>query len=263
LGKHSIQNKPQQIDFVSNMDALAIKLSMTGEGKDLLDQALTHPTFFEGEKNNLDNQRLEFLGDAILDFVVGEYLYKRYPEQREGDLTKMRAVVVCESALFHAALKMGIGKAMRLGKGSDAAGDRERSSVLADAFEAVLGAVYLHRGMDAARSIVLEQFADELDNLVAEGYEDSKSQLQEMVQKQCPLSINYRVLDSTGPDHAKIFESGVYCRDLILGKGSGNSKKCSQQEAAKDAIQNMDQWLPVLLDKSHKKIVNKKNTHNG
>ncbi len=211
----------------------------------LLVQALTHPAFFEGSRHHRegDNQRLEFLGDAVLDLIAGEYLFRAYPEAQEGELSKMRAFIVCEASLAAAAVELGVDQALRLGHGSEAGGDRRRPSVLADAFEAVVGAVFTCRGYAAARELFLSQFRQKMDRLTPEDYEDKKSLLQELVQARVPHGVSYRLLGSSGPDHAPTFESAVYCGRLLLGQGRGRSKKESEVAAATAALQDREQWL--------------------
>lgn len=211
----------------------------------LLVQALTHPAFFEGSRHHRegDNQRLEFLGDAVLDLIAGEYLFRAYPEAQEGELSKMRAFIVCEASLAAAAVELGVDQALRLGHGSEAGGDRRRPSVLADAFEAVVGAVFTCRGYAAARELFLSQFREKMDRLTPEDYEDKKSLLQELVQARVPHGVSYRLLGSSGPDHAPTFESAVYCGRLLLGQGRGRSKKESEVAAATAALQDREQWL--------------------
>ena len=237
---------------------LGQQLGLSPKGITLLRQALTHPTYFEGDKHNSnqDNQRLEFLGDAVLDLLIGEYLFDLYPDLREGELTKMRAAVVCESFLAKKSEELGIDKALRLGKGSEVGGDRSRPSVLADAFEAVLGSIYKTEGIEFARNFIGEHFAESLKHLSRENYEDKKSVLQEMIQKRGAGNIHYHVLDTSGPEHAKVFTSGVYWGSLLLGKGEGNSKKESEQEAAKVALKNKDKWFKKIKVKSKYKKKN-------
>lgn len=230
---------------------LAQKLGFEEEDMPILVQALTHPAYFEGAKpeEESDNQRLEFLGDAVLDLLVGYHLYLHYPEAQEGELTKMRAATVCESYLAKMSEELGINKALRLGKGSEAGGDRNRPSVLADAFEAVLGAIFVVQGMEGASAFIEKYFAHALDTLSRDDYEDKKSLLQELAQKEHHGSISYRLLSTEGPDHAKTFVSGVYCQKILLAEGRGSSKKESEQAAAKTAYAIREQWLPTLKQK--------------
>lgn len=214
----------------------------------VLVQALTHPAFFEGSRSHKDgdNQRLEFLGDAVLDLIAGDYLFRAYPAAQEGELSKMRAFIVCEASLAEAAVGLGVDKALRLGHGSEAGGDRQRPSVLADAFEAVIGAVFICQGYAAARELFLSQFRSKMDRLTPADYEDKKSLLQELVQARVPHGVSYRLLSSSGPDHAPTFESAVYCGKLLLGQGKGRSKKESEVAAAAAALRTKDGWLKEI-----------------
>jgi ribonuclease-3 len=224
------------------------KIGFPSAKKELLVQALTHPTFFEGAKKEIpeDNQRLEFLGDAILDMLVGEYLYHAYPIAREGDLSKMRAALVCEPALALLAQELGLGRLLRLGKGGEAGGDRERPSVLADTLEALLGAIYEAEGFMAARSFVEQHFAPAIERLTRDDFEDKKSLLQELVQREANCGVSYKTLSMDGPDHAPRFESGAYSGGILLGRGWGGSKKESEQAAAAAAMALQSKWLPAV-----------------
>ena len=219
--------------------------------KSLLVQALTHPTYFEGAKQEIpeDNQRLEFLGDAVLDMVVGEYLYHAYPAAREGDLSKMRAALVCESALAMLAQELCLGELLRLGKGSEAGGDRQRPSVLADAFEALVGAFYEAAGFEAASSFIEKYFSPAIAKLTRDDFEDKKSLLQELAQRETGYGVSYKTLSMDGPDHAPRFESGAYCVGKLLGRGWGGSKKESEQAAATAALASQSKWLPAIESK--------------
>ncbi|MCL2817370.1 MAG: ribonuclease III [Clostridiales bacterium] len=237
-------------DRDKKMSLLAQKLGLPEEKLPWLVQALTHATFFEGGKSaeQQDNQRLEFLGDAVLDLLVSECLFERYPLAREGDLTKMRSALVCEVSLARHAKKLDLGEALLMGRGGEAGGDRRRPSVLADAFEAVLGAVYVSCGYASARRFVLEQMGEELDNLSKEDYEDSKSLLQEFVQTGRGEAVCYRLLSCDGPSHAPVFVMGVFCGDVLLGEGKGGSKKEGEQMAAKAALADKERWQPLLSE---------------
>ena len=232
-------------ESVKAMRELGDRLGFSEQELPVLVQALTHPAFFEGSRHPQegDNQRLEFLGDAVLDLIAGEYLYRAYPAAQEGELSKMRAFIVCESSLAEAAVGLGVDQSLRLGHGSEAGGDRRRPSVLADAYEAVIGAVFTCHGYGAARELFLRQFQEKMDHLTPEDYEDKKSLLQELVQSRVPHGVNYRLLASSGPDHAPTFESAVFCGKLMLGSGQGRSKKESEVAAATAALQAKDSWL--------------------
>ena len=227
---------------------LAKSLGFNQENQALLLQALTHPAYFEGVKtaSPQDNQRMEFLGDAVLDLVVGDYLYNAYPNLGEGTLSKMRAVIVCEASLAHHSAEIGFQRCLRLGKGSEASGDRERPSILADAFEAVIGAMFVALGYEAARKFILGCFAEQMQHLTPDDYEDKKSLLQELVQHESLHGVSYKLLTVSGPDHAPRFESGAYCGKLLIGKGMGGSKKESEQAAAVAALAAKNNWLPRL-----------------
>ncbi|WP_227766710.1 ribonuclease III [Zhaonella formicivorans] len=206
---------------------------------DALNIALTHPTYvFENKGlNHEHNQRLEFLGDAILGLVVGEYLYLNYPEKPEGELTKMRAAVVCETTLAQVAAQLGIGQNLLLGRGEEITGGRERSSILADAFEAILGAVYLEAGLGQVRDFVIRQLETKIAEVAKGAYRDYKTMLQEVVQKNHEENVSYAILQETGPDHDKRFVAGVIWQGQVVAKGTGRSKKEAEQKAAKAAIE--------------------------
>jgi len=211
---------------------------------DYLDQALTHPTFvFENKGRGLvHNQRLEFLGDAVLGLAVGDYLFGRFPDRPEGDLTKMRAAVVCEASLSERAKVLNLGQFLRLGRGEELSGGRDRGSILADAFEAVIGAIYLTAGLDAAKKFILDQLKDVIDHLDMHNFGDYKTMLQELVQKTGEESVSYTILQESGPDHNKKFQAGVFYKDHLLARGTGNSKKEAEQKAAQEALQHCDSW---------------------
>ena len=228
---------------------LAQRLNFPQEHLSVLETALTHPTFFEGMPYGADstNQRLEFLGDAVLDLLVGEYFFNRHQNVPEGSLTKMRAAVVCEASIARKAQAIGLGEALLLGRGGESGGDRERSSVLGDVFEAVLGAIYITGGITAARDFVLSQLEGDMKNLSREDYEDPKSLLQEYVQSKSGQGVHYRLHDSSGPSHAPQFTAGVYHGDTLLAEGRGGSKKESEAQAAKAALESKASW-DTLLD---------------
>jgi len=235
----------EQLD---NLLILAEKLAFPEDKLELLEQAITHPTFFEGAKKNGrdDNQRLEFLGDAVLDMIVGEYLYQKYPQAREGDLTKMRALIVCEASLGRAAAEFRIGDALLLGKGAEATGDRKRASVLGDAMEAVIGAIYMAMGLEAARDFVLSQFEDDMQNLTREDYEDAKSLLQEYIQSFGEAHVNYELIEADGPSHAPMFTMGVFLNGKMLAKASASNKKEAEQLSARQALQSKKKWRDLI-----------------
>lgn len=204
-----------------------------------LNTALTHPTFvFENKSLHLEhNQRLEFLGDAVLGLVVGEYLYRNYPKKSEGELTKIRAAVVCETTLAKVAKKLRLGDKLLLGRGEELTGGRERPSILADAFEAVIAAIYLESGLSGAREFIIEHLTSEIAEVVNSGFKDYKTMLQELVQKEHEDNVAYTILEESGPDHDKSFVAGVIWKNNLLAKGKGKSKKEAEQQAASKAIE--------------------------
>jgi len=202
----------------------------------LLVEAVTHTTYSNEHNAVRSNQRLEFLGDAVVGVIIGHHLFERFPVLPEGELTKIRAAVVCEPSLAASARRMAVGNWIRFGKGESVSG-RDRDSILADAFEALVGALYLDGGFDAARKFVLW----ELDTLVQEARSgqvriDYKTRLQELIQRQSAEGPVYRQLAEEGPAHNKRFHVGVYHRGELQGTGWGRNKKEAEQEAARKAL---------------------------
>lgn len=219
------KNQLQQL-----LDKLSIELSTF----DLLNTALTHPSFvFDKEgAEQLHNQRLEFLGDAVVDLIVGDYLFHEFPLKTEGELTKMRAALVCESTLANAAKRADLGEYLLIGKGERTCGGANRVSNLADAWEALIGALYLEKGIDAVRSMAIRFIEPEIEQVRKGYYGDYKTQLQEVVQKNPEDHVSYQILAEEGPDHDKRFEAGVYINKDLKAKGSGKTKKEAEQNAA-------------------------------
>jgi ribonuclease-3 len=204
-----------------------------------LDEALTHASFAnEHRGGSADNQRLEFLGDAVLGLLVGELLMERFPAAKEGELSLLRSLLVSADALAAWARSVELGPALRLGRGADAAGERERDNVLADAAEALVGAAYLDRGIAAARAIAVGVVTEPLARLELRGAvdRDAKSELQERVQAGGGTSPRYRVVGAEGPDHRREFVVEVEVDGEVLGLGRGRSKKLAEQAAARAAI---------------------------
>lgn len=220
------------------------KIGYRFDDKKHLNWALTHSSYANEYKKQkiIYNERLEFLGDSILGLVVSEYIYRVYPKYPEGELTKLRATVVCEPSLSYLATNLKLGKYLLLGKGEEATGGRDRVSILADAFEALIGAIYLDGGMEYAEKFVLEHLKPVIEDAVngMELFIDYKTQLQEILQKKNKDSIRYKVVKEDGPDHDKIFHTEVYAKNNVLGVGTGRSKKDAEQNAAKVALERMD-----------------------
>lgn len=202
----------------------------------LLETALTHSSYAnEQNDGTVCNERLEFLGDSILGFVSAKYFYENF-DSPEGELTKHRAARVCEKALCLFAKELGIGSALRLGKGESRTGGSERPSILADAFEAVLAAVFLDGGLEEASKIVL-RFVPRHDAI--DDTKDYKTTLQEVIQRNREEHIEYVLIDASGPDHAKVFTVEVHLNSNVIGRGTGKSKKLAEQHAAKEALELM------------------------
>lgn len=206
----------------------------------LLLEALTHSSYSYEHPGSRHNQRLEFLGDAVLEIVVSEHLYLWLPDAAEGDLTKIRAAVVCEPALAQVAREIGLGGYLRMGRGEELSGGRERASVLADAFEAFLGAIYLDQGLETARRFALQRLEPLIVNTLAgKGEADYKTRLQELLQKKSPEPLRYIIIKEVGPDHSKVFTAGVLYRGRVLGQGVGRTKKDAEQHAAREALSGL------------------------
>jgi ribonuclease-3 len=201
----------------------------------LLETALTHSSY-ANETGVAHNERLEFLGDAVLGFVTAEHLYKQYPNRPEGELTKLRAGYVCEQSLAAAAKRLGLGEKLRLGRGEKAGGGGARASILADAFEAVLAAVYLDGGIEPCRALVGEAV---LSGPPAVPVSDAKSRLQEILQGQGKPGPIYRTVSESGPDHAKTFVVEVFIGGQSAARGTGRNKKQAEMEAAETALEGL------------------------
>ncbi|MDR1565274.1 MAG: ribonuclease III [Oscillospiraceae bacterium] len=209
------------------------------KNKELIGTALTHSSYANEKRSGSCNERLEFLGDAVLSIITAEYLYKTYKNKKEGELTKIRAALVCEKALSQFALELELGKALLLGNGERCSGGSHRPSILADAFEAVLAAIYLDGGMEKARDFVLRFISKELEKPKKHEITDYKSTLQEIIQQNSEERIEYFLVKEEGPDHDKHFVVEVHLNSNVIGKGGGRSKKDAEQQAARDALQLM------------------------
>lgn len=228
----------QQRD-VESAAALCRRLGLPFSNLSLLTRALTHRSYAnEHAETTEDNERLEFLGDAVLDFIVGEWAYHRFPEMPEGDLTKIRSALVRNEQLAHFARHIDLSAALRLGRGEQTSGGSARESVLGSAFEAVIGALYLDAGLEEVRNFV-NPLLEWRRELVLDEIQDPKSELQEHSQSLKLGMPHYRVINSSGPDHAKIFEVEVEIAGEVKGRGNGTSKSNAEHAAAKDALKNL------------------------
>lgn len=222
------------------MEALEEKLGYKFKNINLLKNALTHSSYANEVRGGFtSNERLEFLGDSVLSLIVSDYLYKQFKNLPEGELTKLRASLVCEKSLCSFSRELELGKFLNLGKGEDHNGGRERDSILADAFEAVLAAIYLDGGMPAASRHVMNFVLRELKNTDDEVFKDYKTALQEIIQRNPEESVNYILTGENGPDHDKSFTVEVRLNSNVIGRGTGKSKKQAEQMAAKEALRLM------------------------
>ena len=215
-------------------------LKYTFKNTMLLSTALTHSSYSNEKKKGLEsNERLEFLGDSVLSIITSEYLFKEYSHQPEGELTKLRAALVCEKSLCEISKALGIGECLKLGHGEEHTGGRQRPSILADAFEAMLAAIYLDSGMESARNFVLPFIKEKLTHIDSTSSLDYKTTLQEIIQQNPEEQLEYRLAGESGPDHDKRFEVEVLLNSNIIGRGEGHSKKAAEQAAAKEALKLM------------------------
>ncbi len=205
---------------------------------ELITMALTHPSYAQEKNTVANNQRLEFLGDAVLNLVVAEYLYNHYGRKAEGELTKIRAKVVCEDALAIFARNINLGQYLLLGRGEEMSGGRKRKSILADAVEAVIGAIYLDQGLETVQRFIITQLEELIIETASGDYYDYKSKLQELVQARDKENVSYAIIEESGPAHAKVFVAGVYYREQLLATGEGKSKKEAEQKAAQKVLQD-------------------------
>ena len=222
------------------MKPLEENLRYEFKNKKLLINALTHSSYANEARDGVSsNERMEFLGDSVLSIVVSEYIYKEFNNLPEGELTKLRASLVCEKSLCQFSRELDLGKYLRLGKGEDKGGGRERDSILADAFEAVLAAMYLDGGFNVAKNHVMRFIKNELKHTDDEVFKDYKTALQEIIQKNPEESVTYILTKESGPDHDKVFEVEVRLNSNTIGKGMGKNKKQAEQSAAKEALRLM------------------------
>ncbi len=222
------------------MKELEARLEYTFQNRSLLEHALTHSSYANEHRAGAagSNERLEFLGDSVLGMITADYLYRKHPGLPEGELTRIRAALVCEGSLHRVAEELELGQYLKLGKGEDSGGGRKRPSILADAVEAVLAAVYLDGGLGSVRKIVARLILDREAAEVDAG-RDFKTALQEVVQRESGQTLAYRLLHEEGPDHAKTFTVAVDLNGVQIGEGSGRSKKLAEQAAARAGLKTL------------------------
>ncbi|MFI3209814.1 MAG: ribonuclease III [Peptostreptococcaceae bacterium] len=226
--------------ILNNINAFEKKIDYEFENKNYILEALTHSSYSNENKLYEFNERLEFLGDSVLGIVISDYLFENEKKLPEGELTKLRANIVCEESLSEVAKSIRLGEFMFLGKGEEATGGRERVSILADAFEAIIAAIYLDSGIFESKKFILENMKDIIEH-TRQGkiFRDHKTYLQEILQSKGKVNIEYKLADEKGPDHNKTFVMEVYVDEKLNGTGEGKSKKEAEQIAAKNAIESI------------------------
>jgi len=226
-------------------DLFEKKIGLKFKDKNLLKNAFIHRSYLNEhlEENLPNNERLEFLGDSVLGFIISNYLYTNYPTSPEGDLTNYRASIVNARVLSAVAHDLGLGSFLLLSRGEEATGGRARQYILANTYEALLGSIYLDGGLEVASKFVHKTLVPQLTEIIEKKlYRDYKSQLQEIAQAKFNVTPAYKIISQKGPDHSKIFETGVILNEKIVAKGSGASKQASEQEAAKFALEKFDKF---------------------
>jgi ribonuclease III, bacterial len=221
------------------INELESRIGYAFQNPELLKRALMHSSYVPGEGG--DNERMEFLGDAVLELCVSEELFFRFPKMQEGQLTKNRASIVCETALFAAAKQIGLGDFLLLGRGEDASGGRKKPSIVSDAFEAVIAAIFLDGGLEPAKTFIHRFVLSQLDLSAPVFEKDHKTRLQELIHaKTHGKQVAYRLIGETGPDHDKTFTMEAVLGDEVLGTGTGHSKQSAGQAAAADALSRLE-----------------------
>ena len=220
------------------MTELESRLEHSFSDRTLLETALTHSSFANESRDGLCrcNERMEFLGDSVLGFTVADFLFHRFPGMPEGRMTRLRSELVCEQTLFQVAKNLGLGEYLRLGKGEEHNGGRVRPSILSDAVEALIAALYLDAGMETAAAFIHRYILSDLGTQEPAYTTDYKTALQEMIQRKSGQILSYELIGEVGPDHDKIFRMQVLLNGIPVGKGEGRTKKEAEQSAAKDAL---------------------------
>ncbi len=226
----------------NNVTVLEERINYVFSDKTTILTALTHSSYANEKKAKKlkYNERIEFLGDSVLSLTISEHLYRKYPDLPEGELTVTRSKIVCETSLSKCAADIGLGELLLLGKGEELSGGRSKSSILSDAYEALIGAIYIDGGFDTAKNFILKNMDEVIKNsMQGKLFYDYKTQLQEKIQQKGEQQIVYEVVDEKGPDHNKTFITQVKINNVVCGQGSGRSKKESEQNAAKDALDKL------------------------
>jgi ribonuclease-3 len=236
-----IRDKRHEAKYREAFRKFQKQIGVTFKNEKLLIQAFTHSSYVNEhrKKPHEDNERLEFLGDAVLELTVSQYLFQKYPTMSEGELTKLRAAIVCEPSLVQFAHELSFGELVLLGKGEEMTGGRERPALLADVFEAFVGALYLDQGLEKVWEFLTNVVYPKINNGAFSHVMDFKSQLQELIQRDGSGNIEYKILQERGPAHNREFVSRVSLNGEALGLGSGKSKKEAEQHAAEEALKKL------------------------
>lgn len=222
-----------------DISTLEEKIGYTFKKKIYLEEALTHSSYANDNQKKFNNERMEFLGDAVLSVVSAEYLYHKFPDMAEGELSKLRSSLVCTQSLSNFAREIDLGDYLLLGRGEEKMGGKDRDSNLEDAFEALIAAIYLDGGIDAATEYVLRFVPEDIDSRKSSAFNDYKTVLQEIIQKNPEEKVEYHLAGQSGPDHNKAFKVEVCLNSNVIGTGIGKSKKEAEQMAAKEALELM------------------------
>jgi len=215
-------------------------INYTFKNKNLLEEAMTH-TSYANEMGTKSNEKLEFLGDSILEFVSSEYMFKHFPKLNEGELTKSRATVVCEASLYEVAKRHNFSEYIKVGHSERANNGNNKPAILADSVEAIIAAIYFDGGLEEAKKFIIDNLKDAMEvATVNVGEKDYKTVLQEKLQENGDVNIRYEIIDEWGPDHDKNFKAEVSVNDVVLAQGEGKSKKHAEMEAAKIAMENLE-----------------------
>lgn len=226
---------------LAKLQELQTKIQIQFKDPEILKTALIHRSFINENKNShlLHNERLEFLGDAVLELIITELLFKTYPDKAEGELTSYRAATVKTTSLAESALQLNLGEYLYLSHGEESTGGRTRQYILANAFEALLGAIYLDQGLQVAQEFLNRFLFPKISNIIANRLDiDSKSKLQEIAQDELGFTPEYKLISETGPDHNKSFKMGVNIGEHLFGTGTGHSKQEAEQQAASEALKS-------------------------
>lgn len=235
-----MRNTNKKKTMINNYDKLEKKLGITFKNKDILENAFIHRSYInENRSKHLENnERLEFLGDAVLELITSDYLYKKYPDKQEGELTAIRSALVRTESLAEESKRLGFGEYFLMSKGERDSGGKQKEYLLADLFEAILGAIYLDNGLQACITFVSEAIFPKADNIVSKGlFVDPKTKVQELLQSKCKVTPTYILIKEDGPDHNKYFTVALQVGDKQISEGTGSSKQKAEESAAQNAIE--------------------------